>query len=183
MFPRNFGWHPTNYMALYPRIYYCKPRNSLLMKIGSPVNFSTLTRWPPARFAPFSSACDSSCYAGRNTREYRALRRPVSPGGEKQTLHCCAVAYSKHVTIIIIITLLLGVGIAQSVYGLEGPGSIPGTKNYFSIPQRPDRLWGPPGFLSDGYRGLFPRARMLNSPPSSAEVNNGGAIPPLPHMP
>jgi hypothetical protein len=37
------------------------------------------------------------------------------------------------------------------------PSSIPGRARFLSSPQRPDRLWGPPSFLSDGYQGLFPR--------------------------
>jgi hypothetical protein len=27
----------------------------------------------------------------------------------------------------------------------------------FSSPRRPDRLWGSPSFLTNGYRGLFPQ--------------------------
>jgi hypothetical protein len=43
-------------------------------------------------------------------------------------------------------------------YGLDGRGSIPGkSKIFVSTPQRLDRLWDPPSFLINGYRGLFPR--------------------------
>jgi hypothetical protein len=71
-------------------------------------------------------------------------------------------------------------------YGLDGRDSIPGTgKRFFSIPQRTDWLWGPPNLLSDGYRGALylvvkrPGRETDHSPPSSVEVKNGGAIPPL----
>jgi hypothetical protein len=49
------------------------------------------------------------------------------------------------------------------------------------------RLWGLPSLLSNGYRGLFtlrvkrPGREADHSPPSSAGINNGGTIPPLPH--
>jgi hypothetical protein len=45
-------------------------------------------------------------------------------------------------------------GIATD-YGLDDRGSILGNVRFFSSPQRPDRLWGPPYFLSKGYWGLF----------------------------
>jgi hypothetical protein len=62
-----------------------------------------------------------------------------------------------------------GVGIAQSVSdGLRAgrPGSITGRgKRYFSSPQRPDRLWGPPG----SFPGVK-AAGVRSSAPTSHQV-------------
>jgi hypothetical protein len=44
-----------------------------------------------------------------------------------------------------------------SGYGLDGPGSIPSSTRFFSSPQLPGRLSGPPSHLSNGYQGLFPQ--------------------------
>jgi hypothetical protein len=73
-------------------------------------------------------------------------------------------------------------------YGLGGPGSITGRgKNFFfsiaSIPglapTQPPIQWVPEDLSS----GVKRSGREANrSPPSSAEVKNGGAIPPLPPM-
>jgi hypothetical protein len=51
-----------------------------------------------------------------------------------------------------------------------------------SASQRPDGLWGPLGYYPTG-TGVEPQRREADhSPPSSAEVKNGGAIPPLPYV-
>jgi hypothetical protein len=77
------------------------------------------------------------------------------------------------------------VGIATS-YGMGGLDSIPNSAEFFSSPQRPDRQWGPPSLLSNGYRWLFsrwlkrPGCEADHSPPSRAEVKNAGTITPLP---
>jgi hypothetical protein len=59
-----------------------------------------------------------------------------------------------------------------------------------SSSQRPYRLWGPPSVLYNEYEvgggGIFPGVKRPgreagHSPPSNAEVKNGGTIPLLPH--
>jgi hypothetical protein len=42
------------------------------------------------------------------------------------------------------------VGIAAG-YRVDIPGSILGNARFFSSPQRPHQLWGPPSLLSRGY--------------------------------
>jgi hypothetical protein len=75
------------------------------------------------------------------------------------------------------------VGIAKD-YGLDGPGSIPGSAIFFFSPQRPDRprphIQLVPGALSPGVKRQGREAD--HSPPSSADVKKGGPIPPLPHI-
>jgi hypothetical protein len=64
------------------------------------------------------------------------------------------------------------VGIATR-YWLDGPGSNPGRSEIFR--SRPDRPWGPPSLLYNGYRVSFlgvkrPGRGVDHPPPSSARV-------------
>jgi hypothetical protein len=68
------------------------------------------------------------------------------------------------------------VSIADWMAGFQFPA---GTRDC-SLPYS---VWNPPSLLSNGYRGFGvkrPGREADHSPPSSAEVRNGGAIPPLP---
>jgi hypothetical protein len=97
-------------------------------------------------------------------------------------------------TILMFISLLLcndllhcSVGIAKG-YWMDDTGSIPGKgKRFFSIPYSLDR--GMVSALASfrmGTGGFHPRLKPPgrqddHSPASSAEIKNGGAIPPIPH--
>jgi hypothetical protein len=87
---------------------------------------------------------------------------------EKNRLHCVERSQDSPVSI-------------ATVYMLDGPVSIPGMARSFSSPQRSNR---PPmqwvtETISPGVNR--PGREADHSPPSSAEVNNGGAIPPFPY--
>jgi hypothetical protein len=69
---------------------------------------------------------------------------------------------------------------------MEGWSSILGSgKRFFFAPQRPDRLWVPFSFIANGYPGAISKGvkrlgrEADDSPPSSSEVKNDRAIPPL----
>jgi hypothetical protein len=74
-------------------------------------------------------------------------------------------------------------GLGNRVVGVR----VPVRERIFSSPRHPDRFWGPPRFLPNWVPGaLSPRVKRPgreahHSPSASAEVKNGGAVPPLAH--
>jgi hypothetical protein len=62
-----------------------------------------------------------------------------------------------HILIQCFVFFCISVGLPMN-YVLDGHGSIPRQGfEIFSSPQRADKLWCPPSFLYNGYRGTFPR--------------------------
>jgi hypothetical protein len=74
--------------------------------------------------------------------------------------------------------------VLQTDHGMDGRGSIPGGTKFFSC--RPGSLMLPGSYsegTGDDFSGVKrPESESDHSPPSSAEVKNGGTIPPLLHM-
>jgi hypothetical protein len=75
-------------------------------------------------------------------------------------------------------SIIVNRGIAN-IYELDDRGfgvQVPVGSRIFTSPYRPDRLWGPPNLLPDGYRELFPpwvkrpEREAVRSPPTSADV-------------
>jgi hypothetical protein len=66
-------------------------------------------------------------------------------------------------------------------YGLDGPGSIPGSARLFSS-QPPDRLRWVRAALSSVWEVKRQGHQANHSPSSNVEVKKSGAMPPLPHM-
>jgi hypothetical protein len=76
------------------------------------------------------------------------------------------------------ISYLVSRGIVVDIatgYGLDDRGVGGRVPVGSRSPRRSDRFWGPPNFLPNGYRGIFPRVKRPrreadHPPPESSEV-------------
>jgi hypothetical protein len=96
----------------------------------------------------------------------RILEQDSSTGFTKENvLYTVILIYPRRECIIIMLSLRVrwdsSVGIATGCR-LEGRSSVSNKrKRFFSRPQRPDQLWGPPSLLFNGYRRLFPVGKVV----------------------
>jgi hypothetical protein len=91
------------------------------------------------------------CGEERNVYPYRESNPDIPPS--RYLIYYSAKQFS------IVLSRISAVGVATG-YGLDDQGvgvRVPVGARIFTSPRRPHRLWGPPNFLSNWYRRLFPR--------------------------
>jgi hypothetical protein len=84
----------------------------------------------------------------------------------------------------------IGAEIAHSVYRLATGWTAEGFGVRFSVglriftsPCRPDRFWGPPSLLRNGYRGFSPAVKLTTQLQLVPRSRKRGSIHSLPHTP
>jgi hypothetical protein len=84
-----------------------------------------------------------------------------------------------------VVSIMTGYGLGDGGVGVQ---ILVGSR-IFSPPRYPDRLWGPPSLLSNGYQGLLPRGysgwgvNLTTHPQLVPRSRKYGSTHPFPHMP
>jgi hypothetical protein len=72
---------------------------------------------------------------------------------QTSSLHILNSVPQKHMSRVRVVSIATGYGLDDPGFGVRAPV----WARIFTSPCRPDQLWGPRNFLSNGYQGLFPR--------------------------